>query len=30
MPQYLLLLYNEPTWHEKLSPEEMRAINTGG
>lgn len=24
MPQYLLLLYNEPNWLQKLSPEEMQ------
>ena len=24
MPQFLLLLYNDPTWYQKLSPEEMQ------
>jgi hypothetical protein len=24
MPQFLLLLYNDPAWYQKLSPEEMQ------
>jgi hypothetical protein len=24
MPQYMFLLYNDPTWFKKLSPEEMQ------
>jgi hypothetical protein len=24
MPQYMLLLYNDPSWYKKLSPEEMQ------
>src|SRR5579862_4347181 len=24
MPQFLLLLYNDPTWYQHLSPEEMQ------
>jgi hypothetical protein len=24
MPQFFLLLYNDPTWYQKLSPEEMQ------
>ena len=25
MPKYMFLLYNDPTWFQKLSPEEMQA-----
>lgn len=24
MPQFMLLLYNEPAWYQKLSPEELQ------
>ena len=24
MPQFLLLLYNDPAWYQTLSPEEMQ------